>query len=205
MKPIFLLSFCLLVLSAFGQSRIDSNSYRRIHYLDYAQVTQDVFFSLDNDTIFGQKGKLLHIDTIYYAFKFEPYPDELKKRTIKGAFTLYLLNEKNDTVFKNFNEDRDSIILSIPISKNNKILKLLVIEKTSCKKKNRQEYVSENGRILDLEINCKINPKEINRNITNISSLQSYWVKPYDIIKREYELFSFPINDLIIKTVPGVN
>jgi hypothetical protein len=193
------------MITAFGQSRIDSNSYKRIHYLDYAQITQDVFYSLDNDTIYGNGNKFLYIDTIYYAFKFEPYPDELKKRIIKGSFKLYMLNENNDTVFKNIIEGRDSIILSIPISKKNKLLKLLVFEKTSYKKKNQGAFETAFEKIVFLEIKSTIYPREIDRKIIDISTLQNYWIKPYDIIKREQEIFSFPINDLIIKTVPGVN
>ena len=192
------------MLTSFGQSRIDSNSYKRIHYLDYAQVTQDVYFSLDNDTIFEKKGKLLHIDTIYYVFKFEPYPDELKKRKIKGEFKLYLLNEKNDTLYKSFNVCSDSILLTIPISKNNEVTKLLVKEKTNFRKiksANDSFNYSENI-ILSLYIDNIVNLNIIKYGSFNIRC--GVLLKATNNAEKVLRLYGFPIDDVLKKTVPGV-
>lgn len=192
------------MLSAFGQSRIDSNSYKRIHYLDYAQVTQDVFYSLGGDTAYGNGNKFLNIDTIYYAFNFEPYPDELKKKIIRGGFNIYLLNEINDTIYNKLIELSDSQKLAIPIAKKNKYVSINVVAQTSIKKKHRKNgsFKIVENKILRIGFTNPTNLNIIRYGIYNVRC--GIWLKPTNNTERVLRLYGFPIDDIVKKTIPGV-
>lgn len=148
----------------------------------------------------------MHIDTIYYAYKFEPYPDELKKRIIKGEFKLYLLNEKNDTLYNVFSKCSDSVLISIPISKKNKESKLVVIERTTFRKKDASNNRTISNKILLLDITNTVNLSVRSFMIPfGYYRIKSRENDNCNLMLNDFPIYAIPINDLIIKTVPGVN
>lgn len=192
--------FCGFPIFCTAQIRTEQYTPTKTKYLELVEITDNlsgISKPIDSTNTYNR------LDSLYYAFKLTPYPDQLKKYEIQCSLKVLLLRNSDivkSTIYK-ISNDSGFLCLSIPSQFDIYTLKIYV--NTRYKRRWRKSFKYYSDVVVYNEINRVFNQRT--RNINSRGCGLSYkW--PEEMLNYTRKNHSdYTPDQLIIRTVPGVN
>lgn len=204
MKQLLFLVVCLPLL-CLAQIRTEHYTLTKTKYLELVEITDNLSgISKPVDSTFSHNA----VDTLYYAFKLTPYPDQIKKYEIQSSLKVILTHKSDTFVCSRYKISNDSSYLSFVIPPQYDTYTLKIYVNTDYKRRWRKSLKHYSEEVVFNEINRVIETRAYcRRNRSGCWSSLSRYISPpgatLNETRKNHQDLS--IDQLIIRTVPGVN
>lgn len=175
-------------------------------YLELVEITDKLFaITSPIDSI----GRYRRVDSICYVFKLTPYPDQQKKYNLQKSLKVILCSKTDTFINKQYKVSLDSSSLSFYVPTQYKNFNLEIFILTEYKRRWRKAYRKLSEKVISIDMYCMVDSKILllkPRGIICYGQVIEIWQLNYQRqINEVRKKYNYSVDELIIRTVPGVN